>query len=30
MAPEWESFVDRAAEAWRKMADAIATLVDKR
>jgi len=30
MAPEWESFRDKAANAWLKMADAIATLVETR
>jgi uncharacterized protein YndB with AHSA1/START domain len=28
MDQKWAEFVDRAAEAWRKMADAIATLVE--
>jgi uncharacterized protein YndB with AHSA1/START domain len=28
MDPEWANFADRAAAAWRKMADAIATLVE--
>jgi uncharacterized protein YndB with AHSA1/START domain len=29
MSPEWESFTDRAAAAWLKMADAVARLLEK-
>lgn len=30
MAPEWESFKERASSAWRTMMNAIATLVEPR